>query len=162
MSNSSIIGEAKKKIIKELINDDAIINAIDPVHMDCNEELVNKYIFNFHQNPTTINDAKTFITIQVHIPRQHFGSNILIDSNVEIWILSHEAHMRVDNIPKVTENRNDYISKLIDGKLNGSTLFGIGELKLKSNVEGSFQKDWLFRQMVFEVVEVNNSLCNKE
>lgn len=160
MANGSIIGEAKNKIIKEFINDDAIINAINPVEIDSNEELINKYIFNFHQNPTTINDVKTFITIQVHIPRQHSRSNILVDSNVEIWILSHESHMKVDNIAKVTENRNDYLSRLIDSKLNGSSLFGVGKLKLKSNIEGSYQKDWLYRQMVFEVAEINNSLCN--
>jgi len=162
MSNSSVIGEAKNKIIREFINDDAIIKAINPTHLDCNEELVNKYIFNFHQNPTTVNDVKTFVTIQVHIPRQYSGSNILVDSNVEIWILSHEAHMKVSNISKVTENRNDYLSKLIDNKLNGTSLFGIGKLKLKSNIEGSYQKDWLYRQMVFEVAEINDSLCLQE
>lgn len=162
MANSSIIGEAKNKIIRDFISDDAIVEAIEPVDIDSNEELVNNYIFNFHQNPTTINDAKTFITIQVHIPRQYSGSNILVDSNVEIWILSHENHMRVSNISKVTENRNDYLSRLIDNKLNGTSLFGIGKLKLKSNIEGSYQKDWLYRQMVFEVAEINDSLCNME
>lgn len=161
MANSSIVGEAKNKIIREFINDDAIIKAIEPVDLDSDEELVNKYIFNFHQNPTTINDVKTFITIQVHIPRQYAGSNILVDSNVEIWIISHEDHMKVSNVPKVTENRNDYLSKLIDNKLNGTSLFGVGKLKLKSNVEGSYQKNWLYRQMIFEVAEINNSLCNK-
>ena len=160
MANSSIIGEAKNKIIKELINDDAIVKAINPVDIKANEELVNKYIFNFHQNPATINDVKTFITIQVHIPNQYSGSNILVNSNIEIWIISHEDHMRVSNIPKVTENRNDYLSKLIDGKLNGTSMFGIGKLMLESNIEGSYQKDWLYRRMIFEVADVNNSLCD--
>lgn len=160
MANSSIIGEAKNKIIKSFISDDAIIRAIDPVNINSNEELINKHIFNYHQNPNTINDDITFITIQVHIPRQYVGNNIYVDSNVEIWIISHENHMRVTNVPKVTENRNDYLSKLIDNKLNGSSIFGIGELKLKSNIEGSYQKDWLYRQMVFEVKDINNSICD--
>ena len=159
MANSSIIGEAKNKIIKEFINDDAIVKAINPVNIKTNEELVNKYIFNFHQNPTTINDVKTFITIQVHIPNQYSGSHILVNSNVEIWIISHEDHMKVSNIPKVTENRNDYLSKLIDNKLNGTSMFGIGKLMLESNIEGSYQKDWLYRRMIFEVTDINNSLC---
>lgn len=160
MANSSIIGEAKNKIIKSFISDDAIVKAIDPSNISSNEELVNRYIFNYHQNPTTINDDITFITIQVHIPNQYYGSKILVDSNVEIWILSHENHMKVTNVPKVTENRNDYLSKLIDNKLNGSSLFGIGELKLKSNIEGSYQKDWLYRQMVFEAKDINDSMCD--
>ena len=160
MANSSIIGEAKNKIIKEIIKDDLIIKAIEPVEVNSNEELVNKYIFNFHQNPTTIKDVETFMTIQVHIPHQHTGSNILVDSSIEVWIVSHEDHMVVDNIPKVTENRNDYISRLIDAKFNGTSMFGIGKLMLDMNVEGSYQKNWLYRQMVFKVTEINDSLCD--
>ena len=70
--------------------------------------------------------------------------------------------MIVDNVPKVTENRNDYLSKLIDKKLNGKSGIGIGELKLTSNIEGSFQKDYVYRKLVFECVELNNSLCSEE
>lgn len=162
MSNSSIIGDAKNKIIKEFICDDTIVAAIEPIDIGSNEELVNKYIFNFHQNPMTVQDVKTFITVQVHIPRQHTDSKILVDTSIEIWIISHEDHMRVSNVPKVTENRNDYLSRLIDSKLNGTSLFGVGTLKLKSNLEGTYQKDWLYRQMLFEVTDVNGSLCNIE
>lgn len=162
MSNSSIIGNAKNKIIKEFISDDAIIAAIEPTNINSNEELVNKYIFNFHQNPLTVNDAKTFITVQVHIPNQYSTSKVLASINVEIWIITDEKHMRVTNVPKVTENRNDYLSRLIDSKLNGASPFGIGTLKLKSNIEGSYQKNWLYRQMIFEVSDINASLCNLE
>ena len=162
MANSSIIGEAKNKIIKSFISDDAIVQAIDPVHMDSKESLVNKYIFNYHQNPDTIKDIDTFITVQVHIPQQHYGSNILIDSDIEIFIVTHEEHMKVNNVPKVTENRNDYLSRLIDNKLNGKSLFGIGKLQLRLNLEGSYQKNWLYRQMVFTVMDINDSPCELE
>ena len=162
MANSSIIGEAKNKIIKSFISDDAIVKAIDPVHMNSKEELINRYIFNYHQNPDTIKDIDTFLTVQVHIPQQHYGSKLLIDSDIEIFIVTHEEHMKVNNIPKVTENRNDYLSKLIDNKLNGKSLFGIGKLQLRMNVEGSYQKNWLYRQMVFTVMDINDSPCELE
>ena len=70
--------------------------------------------------------------------------------------------MNVDNVPKVTENRNDYLARLIDEKLNGRDDFGIGKLTLVSNVEGSYQKDWLYRTLVFKGTDVNNSLCATE
>lgn len=160
MANSSIIGKAKNEIIKALINDNAIINAIEPDGIESKEDLINTYIFNFHQNPNTINEVKTFITVQVHIPSQYTGSKILVNTNVEIWIISHEDHMRVCNVPKVKENRNDYLSKLIDEKLNGSTIFGLGKLMLKSNLEGAYQKNYLYRQLVFTVADINDSLCD--
>ena len=58
MANSSIIGKAKNEIIKALINDNAIINAIEPDGIGSKEDLINNYIFNFHQNPNTINEVK--------------------------------------------------------------------------------------------------------
>lgn len=163
MANSSIIGKAKNKIIKEFIKDIDIRQAIDSHTVTSAEKLVGTHIFDYHQNPNTINDVMTFVTIQVHIPQSLYKtSDIFISPTVEIWIISHEKHMVVDNIPKITENRNDYLSRLIDNKLNGRSDFGINDLKLVSNVEGSYQQNYLFRKMVFEGADINDSLCKDE
>lgn len=162
MANSSIIGKAKNKIIKEFIKDDAIIRAIDSSIVTSPEKLVGTHIFNYDQNPNTINTVETFITIQVHIPQKLYTNSTYVYPTIEIWIISHENHMVVDNVPKITYNRNDYLSMLIDNKLNGRSDFGIGELTLQSNVEGSYQKDYLYRKMVFEGTDVNNSFCKDD
>lgn len=162
MANSSIITQAKNKIIKEFIKDDTIIQAINSSNVSSPEKLIGTHIFNYHQNPNTINTAGTFITIQVHIPEPFFRNNTYIKPTIEIWVISHEQHMVVNNIPKVTDNRNDYLSRLIDKKLNGRSDFGIGELSLISNVEGSYQQNYLYRKMVFEGTDLNNSLCRDE
>jgi hypothetical protein len=166
MANSSIVGFAKNKIIKEFIKDQAIVDAIGCDKGDVGEKLVNTHIFNYNQNPNTMNDVQTFVTVQVHIP-QSYGynnnsSSIYVSPTIEIWIISHEKHMNVDNIPKVTENRNDYLARLIDEKLNGRDDIGLGKLTLVSNVEGSFQKDYLYRTLVFKATDLNNSLCSVE
>ncbi len=164
MSNSSIIGIAKNKIIKEFIKDKNIVAAINSSTIDSSkpEQLIGTHIFNYHQNPFTINTAQTFITIQVHIPTQHYTMTTYIKPTIEIWIISHEKHMVVDNIPKVTVNRNDYLSQLIDNKLNGRSGFGIGELILASNIEGSYQQNYLYRKMVFQGTDLNKSLCKTD
>lgn len=165
MANSSFIGKSKNKIIKEFIKDIDIIEAIgsnDVASTKNSEKLVGTHIFNYHQNPNTINDVITFITIQVHIPESFYNDSIYVKPTIEIWIISHEKHMIVDNVPKITENRNDYLARLIDNKLNGRSDFGINELTLKSNIEGSYQKDYLYRKLVFEGKDVNDSLCDEE
>lgn len=162
MANSSIIGEAKNKIIREFIKDKEIVEAINSTTIPSGEKLIGTHIFNYHQNPNTINTVETFITIQVHIPQPFYDDNTFVSPTVEIWIISHEKHMTVDNIPKVTDNRNDYLSKLIDSKLNGKAGFGIGKLKLISNVEGSYQRDYVYRKMVFKCTDLNQSLCIDE
>ena len=168
MANSSIIRKAKNKIVKEFIKDPDIIAAINSseVKPDETEKLIGKHIFNYNQNPHTLNIVGTFITIQVHIPQSYYndyrGSEIFVKPNIEIWIISHEKHMKVDNIPKITQNRNDYLSELIDKKINGKSGFGIGETRLLSNIEGAFQQDYLFRKMIIECKDLNWSLCEEE
>lgn len=167
MANSSIIRKAKNKIVKEFIKDKDIVAAINSSEIKSNEpeKLINKHIFDYNQNPHTLNKVGTFITIQVHIPQSYNNYNASatrINPTIEIWIISHEKHMVVDNVPKITQNRNDYLSELIDNKINGKSGFGIGETKLLSNIEGSFQADYLFRKMIFQCSDLNWSLCEDE
>lgn len=168
MANSSIINKAKNKIVKEFIKDDLLLQAIDSPDLDISkpEKYIGRYIFDFQQNPYTIEDVKTFLTVQVHIPEVYtYGrdnSKIFSQPTIEIWIISHERHMKVNNIPKVTANRNDYISMLIDTKLNGRDDFGIGKLSLLMNIEGAYQVDYVYRKMVFQGLDINNSLCDEE
>ena len=166
MANSSIIDKAKNKIIKEFIKDKDIIKAIDSSNVTSSEKLVGTHIFNYHQNPNTINTVETFITIQVHIPQSfsYYKNNnkIFVKPTIEIWIISHEKHMVVDNVPKVTANRNDYLSMLIDDKINGRSDIGINNLLLIENIEGCYLQNYLYRKMVFEGQDLNDSLCDDE
>ena len=162
MANSSFIGKAKNKLIKEFIKDESIVKAIGS-SITSPEKLVGTHIFNYHQNPNTLTTVDTFITVQVHIPKSFYGDTDFVKPTIEIWIISHEKHMKVgDEAPKVTQNRNDYLSELIDNKINGKSGFGIGTTKLLSNVEGSFQQDYLFRKMIIECKDFNLSLCEDE
>ena len=163
MANSSSISELKNKVIKDLINNDAIVSAIDSPDIKVSEKLFDTHIFDYNINPYTINKAITFITVQVHLPEAfHYESNdIFVKPTIEIWIISHFEHMRVKNIPKVKTNRNDYLSMLIDKELNGKN-YGFGGLKLGLNIEGTFQMDYSYRKMTFTTIDLNNSLCNED
>lgn len=175
IANSTIISDLKKAVIKEIINDEALFYAIDSPSVkdvECADELVYKNIFPYHQNPETLTEVQTFLTIQVHIPGIYSRNEIWIQPTLEIWIISHQSHMKVDNIPKITDNRNDYISKLLDNKFNGRNTLGgsnndrynlhlYGELQLTSNVEGAFSKEYIYRRLIFETKDINNSLCDR-
>lgn len=176
MANSTLITNVKNAVIKELINDEAIfyaINSPDIKSIDDADKLVYSHIFPFHQNPETIEKEITFITLQVHIPKPHDRFRTWVLPRLDIWIFSHNRCMKVDNIPKITDNRNDYISKLLDKKFNGRSVIGgskndennlhlYDKLDLIGNVEGAFSKDFLYREMMFEMRDLNNSLCEYE
>jgi hypothetical protein len=173
LANSTIVSDLKKAVIKEIVNDDMFFHAInspDISDVEFADELIGKNIFTYHQNPETITKVGTFMTLQVHIPKTFGRSKVLIAPTLEIWIISHQDHMKVKNVPKVTDNRNDYISMLLDKKFNGSSVLGgssnsknnlhlCGRLKLISNTEGAFSPEYLFRRRVFETVDINDSVC---
>ena len=176
MANSSIISRMKDKLITEIINDEALFYAIDSPtikKLEDADRLVGTHIFNYHQNPLTLKEVQTFLTIQMHIPKTYGANNTWVSPRLEIWIISHQDHMEVDNIPKITANRNDYISQLLDQKFNGRREIGVSKqaknnlnlfdkLDLISNVEGALASDYLYRQMIFEVKDLNDSLCDEE
>lgn len=175
MANSEIITDLKKAVMKEIVNDETFFHAIhspDITDIECADELIYKHIFPYHQNPETVDKVITFLTIQVHIPKTYDRNKTWVVPRLEIWVFSHNGHMKVDNIPKVSDNRNDYISKLLDKKFNGRDSLGgskdekynvklYGKLDLVSNVEGAYSKDFLYRQLIFEMKDLNNSLCEE-
>lgn len=175
MANSTLVTDLKQAVIKEIVNDDSFFYAIDSPNIsdiDCADELIYSHIFPYHQNPETINETITFLTIQVHIPKPYDRNKTWVVPRLEIWVFSHHSHMKVNNIPKISDNRNDYISKLLDKKFNGRDTLGgnkddknnlhlYGKLDLISNIEGAFSKDFLYRQLIFEMKDINNSLCDE-
>lgn len=169
MSNSSIVRKAKNRIIKEFIKDKDIVAAINSVDIESSEpeKLIGTHIFNYNQNPHTLKKTGTFITVQVHIPQNYYsdyhGNSIIhVKPTIEIGIYSHEKHMSVNNVPKVTQNRNDYLSELIDNKINGKSGFGIGNVRLVSNIEGASQSDYLYRKLTFQCLDLNWNFCEED
>lgn len=160
MANSSVVTILKDKIIKEIIQDDLIVRAIDSPDIEENDELVNTHIFRYNKNPNLVSKTITFITIQVHVKSNFRGNGIWVNPTLEIIIYSHDDHIKITNIPLIKDNRNDYLASLIDKKFNGrSDLAGYGKMELTSNVEGAFNDKFLYRRLVFETRDINNSLC---
>lgn len=165
MANSDIITSMKNAVIKEIIKDEALVTAIDApnITLKNSEKLLNSHIFRFNQNIETITEVDTFITVQVHIPDSSYHRNGISSSFVqpvlEFWIISHFRHMNILNIPGISDNRNDYISKLLDEKFNGRSDFGYGSLELVCNLEGCLYDKYLYRSMKFRTIDLSDSLC---
>lgn len=171
-----MISDLKSAIIKEIINDETLFYAIDSneiTDIKHANKLIYKHIFPYHRINETITETSTLITLQVHIREMSSWNKKWITPILEIWVYSHSAHMKVDNIPKVNDNRNDYIAKLLDKKFNGRSSFGnnkdpkndirlYGSLDLTLNEEGATQQGFLYRHMMFRTKDLNSAPCNDE
>lgn len=165
--------DLKLAVIKELVKDENIFNAIDSHEVKdfkSAKDLVYAHIFPYARIPETITETTTLITIQVHIRENKFRDRTFIIPTIEFRIYSHQDHMKVENIPKISDTRNDYISRLIDSRFNGRSSFGdnkdpqfdigtYGSLDLVLNEEGSTSQGFLYRRMLFETKDLNKSIC---
>ena len=161
MANSTSISEFKERIVNAIAHDNDIFNAFDAKDCENGGDLINTHLFKYNKNPETITEAITFVTIMVHTePLDYRKRNYtFIIPTLEIWIYSHNDHMKMDS--KITkDNRNDYISMLLDNKFNGSDEYGgIGKLSLTYNQEGTFNQKFLYRRLIFKTIDVNDSFC---
>lgn len=158
MANSTIVSELKEKVVMAIAKDNDLFYAIDAPDCENGGDLINTHIFRYNKNPDTITKVITFITVMAHTKSNAKNNDFVIPA-LEIWIYSHDDHMNMDS--KITkDNRNDYISKLLDEKFNGSTEYGgVGKLKLISNSEGTFSSKFLYRRLIFETIDINDSFC---
>lgn len=158
MANSTSISKFKERIVKAIAKDETLFYAFDAKDCENGGDLINTHIFKYNKNPETITETITFMTVMVHTKARD-RNKTFITPTLELWIYSHKDHMSMDfRITK--DNRNDYISMLLDDKFNGSTEYGgIGKLQLISNTEGTYNQNFLFRRLIFETVDINDSTC---
>ena len=158
MANSTSISEFKERVVSAIAHDDTLFYAFDAKDCENGGDLLNTHLFKYNKNPETITEAITFVTIMVHTKARD-RNRTFVTPTLEIWIYSHNDHMKMDS--KITkDNRNDYISMLLDDMFNGSTEYGgIGKLKLVDNSEGTYSQKFLFRRMLFETIDINDSMC---
>lgn len=140
-----------------ITHDDTLFYAFDS-KLEDGGDLENTHIFNYNKIPDTITEVSTYMTIMVHTKARD-RNRTFVTPSLEIWIYCHDKHMEMDS--QITkDNRCDYISMLIDNMFNGSTEYGgIGQLKLISNTEGTYNKEFLYRHLIFETIDFNDSMC---
>ena len=159
MSKSKCIREWKNKIVSELSQDDEIVNALGLNPDESPDDLIWKRIFPHYYVEGTESNVKTLILIEIDIPerRSRYGSNssdIWVHPTIIFYVLTHQEDMHMDMAGE-SGTRMDYLAELIEEKYQGRQDFGVGTLELKSDVAGSVNTTYRFRQLVFEAVDVS-------
>ncbi len=160
---SECIRQWKNQIMSELSQDDEIINALGLNTDESPDDLVWVRLYPHYYIPQTEEEVKTYILVEIDIPerRIRFGtteSSIWVHPTIIFYVLTHQEDMRLDLVGE-SGTRMDYLSELIENKYQGREDFGVGTLQLKSDVAGSINTTYRFRQLVFEAVDVDNGLC---
>ena len=165
MSKSRCIREWKNIIVSELSQDDEIIYALGLNDDESPDDLVYKRIFPFLYIENTQEVVRTYIMVEINIPerRQRYGnseSNIWVHPVIIFNVLTHQEDMRM-NMAGGSGTRMDYLAELIEEKYEGRRGFGVGALQLKSDIAGSINNTYRFRELVFEAWDVDDGICEE-
>lgn len=165
MAYSSATTEMKQEAVKQLLNCDMFVDALDAVDIEDKSDLVDTHIFTYPINPDFIHEPITFVNVTVQVPKIYSGnSDTWCHPVIEFRIVSHINHMKMDKKFKTGANRNDFISQIIDHLFNNEKSsqknFGFfGQLIAIRNEEGIYNKDWVYRYIAFETTDMNRSMC---
>lgn len=158
MGKSKCIREWKNKIVSELSQDEDIINALGLNPDESPDDLVWQRIFPHMFVPQTEEQVRSYILVEIDIPerRTRYGSSqsdIWVHPTIVFYVLTHQEDMHMDMVGE-SGTRMDYLAELIEEKYEGRQDFGVGTLQLKSDVAGSINNTYRYRQLVFEAVDV--------
>ena len=167
MGNDTIITTFKNKLITQMQDNPLIINALNINSNEDAEDLAYVRLFPYYFIVPTQEDAKTYIMVEVGLEAiqdryNALKQDIIYDKcMVYIYVVAHQDVMRMDNAGQ-SAVRIDYISQLINKQFNGKYIAGIGMLQRISNMPRSLNDTYRSREMIFEVLDFNQEMCESE
>jgi hypothetical protein len=156
LANSYEIIEYKEKAMKEIINNREIVDLIDQ-SVIFPDDLLFENVFPSARSPSTEEEEKTYVFITVNVPTVRNKNNLMKDLLINFVIVTHQNLLRVQDL---VGSRVDLLASKIDKAFNGSDAFGVGYLKLVSNVEGLIDTTHPSRTITFSIADFDNIRCN--
>lgn len=163
MAKGTEIIDYKNRIIKDILHNQdetlstEIVAAIDENFLGAEDELIYENIFPYLRIPDTQDEAKSYITMSVDMPKVSTKNYFFKDMLITINVLVHEEKMKMPAIYSAT--RADYIASLINKMFNGNKNYGNVPLEYVSDVESIVLNKFFMRSLRFRCNELNTVRC---
>lgn len=133
MTTSELITDYKNKLALKLVNTDGLVEAMGNDDIEEPDEAIYTYIFPYFHIPDTIEAAHSYICFKVNMTDRSNVNDWYENFTLTVWVIVNQALMKMKGHGGAT--RVDYLSGLVEKELHGSTIFGIKQLKITSNME---------------------------
>lgn len=155
--NLNELYDYKNKLVCGLCSDDEIVKLVtnnDKATVP-NQKLPYTQVFPFQFVPETTDNATTFICLDVDIPE--VLNKTFLNPVIYIWIFTHKSLLRLPE----GGVRTDRLSTEVNRLLNGSRIFGLGELNLQSVGRFVPISDYQGRVLTYSAKDFNRSRPSK-
>lgn len=140
-----------KEIIALLINKRA-----EHITEDDVDEVFDNYIYDYNYVDDTVTESRAFVWVEAEIPT--VSNRQVKNMRLYVTVACHKRYMDITTgiFDGIAGNRRDNIIRYIDKELNGSEIFGIGRLSLRSvKTISSSNQEFSIRELCYEVPDFN-------
>lgn len=148
----------KNKLMEDLLTNEAIVKLVNEDYtLENSVDLAYTQIFPFEYIPETAQEGKTYICFDVDIQRIEYKT--FYEPMIYIWVFSHKSRLR---LPDGGGVRTDAICSEICDAINGSRMYGLGELDLYSVRRFAPMTDYQGKCLSFSAREYNRQYNPKK
>lgn len=146
----------KNQLMEDLLTEPAIVRLLqdeppeDDVNLDPGaRDLMYKQVFPYEYIPETVEHGRTYICADVDI--EETENKTFLRAKLMIWVFTHSSLMRLPQ----GGVRVDKLCSEIDKKINGSRVYGLGELNFSSTKRFAIMTDYNGKVMTFYTKDFN-------
>lgn len=141
----------KNRLMEDILTNEKIVPLINEDYtVDNAVGLAYTQVFPYEFVPETAQEGKTYICFDVDIQRVEFKT--FYDPVIYIWVFSHKSRLR---LPDGGGVRTDKICSEICKAINGSKMYGLGDLDLYSVRRFAPMTDYQGKCITFHAREFN-------
>lgn len=140
----------KNQLMNDLLTNENIVHLIDPdLSVDAAGSLMYKQVFPFEYVPETIEHGMTFICSDVDV--QQVQNKTFLSPTLYVWVFTHKSLLRLPGGGVRTDKLTHEIVKAI----NGSHMYGLGDLELYAVKRFAPLTDYQGKVIIFHAKDFN-------
>lgn len=140
----------KNQLMQDILTNEDIVKLIDKdIDMENSASLAYKRVFPYEYIPETAKNGDTFVCFDVDI--LDVSNKTFLTPTLYIWVFTHRSNMRLS---KGGLRVDEFCAELCE-MINGSRMYGMGELEFVSMRRFAPMTDFQGKCLVFKGTEVN-------
>lgn len=155
------ISNYKLDLLRDIFNCKTIVEAIDSQENgydpDSPDSLIYKNLYPFWKVVDTQTNADCYILVSVDLVGMNRVNTMFSNIHVNFRILCHQDRMKMKN---KNATRIDFLSMELRKLFNNQTKYGVGVLRLVSDVENILSEKYQYRDLTFHVTDIPQSICD--
>jgi len=140
----------KNQLMQDLLTNEKLVKLIDKeCTLDDASKLAYTRVFPYEYIPDTANNGDTFVCFDVDI--LDVFNKTFLNPTLYVWVFTHRTNLR---LPQGGLLVDEFCAELCE-TINGSRMYGMGELEFKSMRRFAPMTDFQGKCLIFKAVEVN-------